>query len=178
MSEFKWNTQYVLEFISSILPSSDLLTREDFIEKVDRFKAKQSKPEWEILKFKHRGFYAIPMKYSSYSEPHFEYPDGQFSLEWALKSYNKCTIHSVKRLADGEVFTVGDKFWVRQQPGEYWVINKFEIGAFKDMRLIGDPWGYNCGLNIALKYPIHQSPIPVLLTPSEIEKLHNILNAY
>lgn len=137
----------------------------DFME---AFKAsKQPKPEWEILE----GINGNPT----------------IGVRPWVKEGNKsgqhpcvklgCKIHSVKSLSDGEVFTVGDEFCVTHQPGDHWTIDRFEIGPEGDMRLISSEatGGYNWGLKIARGYT---SPklIPVLLTPSEIEKLKNLLN--
>jgi len=167
MSEFIWTDELAMEYARGVAESykkSEVWSGNYDAEAhlLQSFKAsKQPKPEWEILEGE--GQTGI----------HVWYDSAHDMDNCPMKG---CKIHKVKRLSDGEIFTVGDKFWIRHQPGEYWVINKIEIGPFEDMRLIGDPGGYNWGLKIALKYPIHQSPIPVLLTLSQIEKLKKLLS--
>jgi hypothetical protein len=168
---FEWTDNEVRAFFQTYAAGTD-----DYVNGIisQYIAAKQPKPEWEILKFNHRGFQAIPLK-AGYSKPHFQYACGIFSLDWALEPENDCTITSVKRLSDGEVFTVGDEFCVAHQPGDHWTIHKFEVGLEGDMRLISSPetGGYNWGLKIAQSYT--EPTIPVLLTAEQIERLHNML---
>lgn len=90
---------------------------EDNIAKIDGklyqlvpVESQEENEGWEILEFiGYGGIYKLmPWKKMKYSEPHFDRPGHQISLSWALANPN-FNIHSVKRLSDGEVFSVGDK---------------------------------------------------------------------
>lgn len=156
-----WTDELVLELLEKM---TSMEGHENRWRAIERFKAsKQPKPEWEILEYKHGGITDLPPAIV-----------GQKSIWWNQAVCNNWPIHSVKRLSDGEVFSVGDKFWIKQQAGEYWVIYKIEIGIEGDIRFIS-PSGYNWGLKLALKHPIHQSTMPVYLTPSQLEKLLTLL---
>ena len=85
-----------------------------------------------------------------------------------------CSIHSVKRLSDGEVFTVGDFVSTidKQTVND---IQKFQISGNK-MLLIFDGWDSQWLQDIQLQKVVPAKPIPVLLTPAQIEKLKTLLN--
>lgn len=57
-------------------------------------------------------------------------------------------IHSVKRLSDGEIFTIGDK--IRHTFGEIFIINSFDIGILGDLKLSIN--GKQCALYNAHHY--------------------------
>ena len=160
MSEFKWTDELVKEYVKDVYrelskwaPWSDqhkLAATTVF----DRFKAsKQPKPEWEILEVKG--------------------PSGAIyvNVEWNEK-YQGYSIHSVKRLSDGEVFTVGDGVKYKGVTG---TIPRFNIEKFKiagTSLLAGEA---NRWVNIIYVSKCAPQPIPVYLTPAEVEKLKTLL---
>jgi hypothetical protein len=164
MSEFKWDDQLVCEFTYG----NSNLSYNEINERLEAFKKrKQPKPEWEIVAFKHRGMIATIMDSEGYSQPHFQCPGQQFGLDWALEGHD-CSIHSVKRLSDGEVFTVGGIVYFE---GIRHRISGFEINdGFMEMV-------FEMKLRGSLKnvMPIHAETVPVLLTPAQIEKLKTLL---
>jgi len=167
---WKWDDCSVKELLRKIT-SYD--APEYWQKEIDAFKAsKQPKPEWEILEGIHPN--AI--------EPHeWLTREKCFQQGGATCEQEGCKIHSVRRLSDGEVFTVGDTvdIWPKEsrlgRPMQPMDIEKFVIHDDGMMAYYGS-FGYY--LNRLVRRVPTVDPVPVLLTPSEIEKLHNILNAY
>ena len=111
MSEFIWDEILIMEYAR--LVSKEYRNAESWTwdytseeEIMKRFKiSKQPKPEWEILK-----------GCSQNGRPHDWESDGDRSCP-----NMGCKIYSVKRLGDGEVFTVGDEAHSpgdRRHPGD------------------------------------------------------------
>lgn len=170
MSEFKWTDELAKEFAFGKVSGRTKRAQNDLL---DQFKAsKQPKPEWEILAIMHRGEIAKLMFWPSYSQPHFEYPGQQIALDWALNPNNGCKIHSVKRLSDGEVFTVGDAIDVGH-------LRPFNINRFEPIgNTLLITWGgaNGAGLSSLKKWAGYPPmPIPVFLYPHEMEKLKELL---
>lgn len=84
MEDFKWDEDLMYEFMNSLW-HNDRFKEEDFKKELEYFKqSKEPKPkEYQILEFKHKE----PITHVPY----------------------KSNIHSVKRLSDGQIFSVGDK---------------------------------------------------------------------
>ena len=74
------------------------LSEEDFDIKSDWFKPTKDEPQWEILAF-------LIIKHSEIVEIGSPYVH---NAEWHLKYPEEYSIYKVKRLSDGEVFSVGD----------------------------------------------------------------------
>lgn len=104
MSDFKWDDSLIKEFLSKVhitMPLDNLL--EEFK------KSKEVKPEYEILSFYYQtGKRNLAYKISNGYFVHDTCPIGK--EEEMLKS--AWSIHSVKRLSDGETFCVGDKVFI------------------------------------------------------------------
>jgi len=117
------------------------------------------KPEWEILKGQSdaRGVHT----WRKIEEAH-EHPC----------PLSACRIYSVRRLSDGEVFTVGEVFLNLIDAAH--TIVKFQISEWSnEMKVISDN-----KVEYAFKIIRKQKEgtvIPVLLTPSQIEKLKTLL---
>lgn len=110
-TEFQWTDELVMQCFSEIasVPFKEitLSTPKKIMEKFKQSKVKKEEPkqDWEILSFRYYGdihtkdkdgFYKCPFRYLTY--------------DFALKSIGDGNeIHSVKRLSDGEVFSIGDK---------------------------------------------------------------------
>jgi hypothetical protein len=144
-NNFQWNDLTVAEFAKNLAGDIRLTT---IIHKLDIFKAsKQKKKEWEIIEFLRNGDVFKLMdwqKYRCYTQPTFETTFGQISLEWALDGKNGCKIHSVRRLSDGEVFTVGDKVRVQPESGNWhreYDILYFQANGNK-MKVCSDQYTY------------------------------------
>ena len=124
---------------------TDLLVAEYSLSNMTLFEFKRSKTkskkEYEILKCENDLFGV------------HEYVDERFSREHCLKPEKPCKIHSVKRLSDGEVFSIGD--WVQQvEPitcSHTWQIKKF---ALKDTRCFTIGLNINCIKKVEDKKPI------------------------
>ena len=155
MSEFKWTDELVKEFMKDFVIHPNWKTFGD--DWIEEFKAsKQPKPEWEILedasgKKGDPNFSAITRNH-----PHWE--------------YTHYPIHSVKRLSDGEVFTVGDRVGY----GFDGTPNQFFIESFH----IYDKWmavrgGGVEAVDITLLNRSAGDVCP--LTPNEIKQLRKIL---
>lgn len=101
--EFKWNDESVMEFYNFHRERENQWTSES----IQQFKeSKQPKPEWEIIQV---------------SSPEC----GIYYLEgYKMRPNDK--IYSVKRLSDGKVFTIGDKYKNLSQTQIY-TIKEFEI---------------------------------------------------
>lgn len=118
--QFVWDDDIALEFLNAHRTETQMLSKFKWKkESVEAFKKwKQFPPkeqplskDWEIVKI---------------SSGSFEEPNALFdkNIGSNLKQ-RKSKIHSVKRLSDGEVFTVGDEFYV--YPG----YNKHIIKSFR-----------------------------------------------
>lgn len=107
MEDFKWDEDRYKDALMFLASKYD-----DFWQQVEKFKQskqKQSNRDWEIVSFIESGLeYKLIdwQKYQCYTQPTYEAPGRQMSLSFALR--NNAKIHSVRRLSDGEVFTVGD----------------------------------------------------------------------
>jgi hypothetical protein len=120
----------------------------EVMQRMVDFKAsKQPKPEWVVLDWKSN--------------------DGVYIDKWDGKS----VINAVKRFSDGEVFTVGD---VIIDPNKG---NRSEITSLHaaDTFLV---YSGETGWKLKDVHKAEQQVIKqvVFLTPSEIEKLHTLLN--
>lgn len=131
MNIFQWTEQAVFEFALTIVPSTDMLTRKDFLEAVEQFKAsKQPKPEWEIVSYENTAVMsdepveAITKRHSA----------------WNYASVKGYPIHSVKRLSDREVFTVGDLIYhaTKEYLDSAGAISRFEISGSNMQVFVGD----------------------------------------
>jgi hypothetical protein len=180
MSEFKWTDALVKEYGKlcaecgySAHTSLGVMRLNDIFDSLKA--SKQPKPEWEIVAFKHRGMIATIMDSEGYSQPHFQCPGQQFGLDWALEGHD-CSIHSVKRLSDGEVFTVGETVSVGIDAG---TVDSFRLEniEYQPTRMIVNLKDHNITCYLSAISPCEKS-IPVYLTPAEVEKLKQILNTH
>jgi hypothetical protein len=124
-TEFQWNDETVLEFVQFTLNNSPLL--QGRYTDIKQFKeSKQPKLDWEIIAYIH-------------PDDH-EYIIGLSHYGWnnaVLKNY---PINSVKRLSDGEVFSIGDKVWSKQ-PEHPDVITEIKLGTnMEGMEGIHNPY--------------------------------------
>jgi len=154
MDNFKWDDDLVNEFMhkyhNKVMREPSALIAE--------FKAsKQPKREWEILSFKD--------KEHQYCGAWVKQPDGLFRrsgfstfLESHLIENNCFVIHSVKRLVDGEVFTVGDRFSNDEGYYSEHTIVRFELDK-NTMQVIHGNYGEYYELSQLSKAP---QPKPLL----------------
>jgi hypothetical protein len=158
MSEFVWTDELVREFIEygrRLMHISDL----DYLGMdMDKFKAsKQPKPEWEILKGQSdaRGVHT----WRKIDEAN-EHPC----------PLSACRIYSVRRLSDGEVFTSGDIVAIE---GTFFhgPILGFYMAEGSKIRIKT----HNSMVSADLSQLTRQLPTAVYLTPSQIEKLKQLL---
>ena len=154
MSEFVWTDELIEEFV--LEEFNRYASGDRFQDRIAHFKiSKQPKPEWEILE----GQGKIGVHTWHDSAKHMD--------NCVMKG---CKIHKVKRLSDGEVFTVGDQAHSPEGGKEFIrPITEFTIEG-NDIRVHFREFG-------RLLQHVKKPLCPVLLTPSEIEKLKKLLNA-
>lgn len=174
MKEFIWTDKTIVELLTKVTayrPETGYWERE-----IEAFKtSKQPKPEWEILK-------VINKRNESVHTP-----------EPTCMTNGICSIYSVKRLSDGEVFTVGDLFVVPENEGMTYVIKSFYVPDFpKNMGVIGGPhsdpkirWA---GWLKAIARPVTKpdsleslqasfdGKMAIWMTQTQVEKLKKFLN--
>jgi hypothetical protein len=157
--EFFWNDDTVKEFCSfAFAPCDPRHWKLDSF--ISDFKEKwkfdhKPKPEWEVLEMKG--------------------PSGARYVNvqsWHLKDFPLYKIHSVKRLSDGEVFTVGDIVGANCRLNMPIKGFKAQTGAEKVLVC------FHNATDTYLDYIKHakEEPVPVSLTPTQLEKLYKILN--
>ena len=118
----------------------------------------ETKQDYEILSFKSASGHILKLNKGYYSTN----SGGNYDLQFLLRGVktNHYTIHSVRRLSDGEVFTMGDKFRHGEHDGIFEVvrieIRQNMIQIWDDSSLIN--------LNWAVKV---KHPLPVLLTTED-----------
>jgi len=122
---FVWDDDLVMQFILAEAEGANKNDR--WPDRIEHFKKshtpKEEKKDWEIVEYNYAGNIFIRNGgYFHCNKMATSMTEGQ------LKELN-CLIHSVKRLSDGEVFTVGDviKFHSGVNDGE---IERFEVDAF------------------------------------------------
>jgi hypothetical protein len=169
MSEFVWNEKLVREFLRWFATSHSPEEQEEVLAK---FKAsKQPKPEWEILEIKGNGSGCIYRPSVSENGVWVDKRDCGFS--WTPGESIDCSIHAVKRLSDNQIFTIGDELGDTLTSTSA-TLDKFEIHENKMYAHIiwgGSPHAFE--LKTLTKAPKREA---VYLTPSQIEKLHTLLN--
>jgi hypothetical protein len=162
---FKWTDELVIEFAGD----GTRQMREMHQGLMDAFKAsKQPNPEWEIVEGINDKGYVFQW---ANNHPHF--------MDDIVGP--KCSIHSVKRLSDGEVFTVGGMISV---PGGFWAkITRFELSKDgKSMAAFSGDDGWQLQFIRPATGPFPDSippaangKVPVWLTRKEMERLHQLL---
>lgn len=105
-TEFKWTENIVAEFIQTKLYISESASF-DLIEQFIK-ESKQPKPEWEIIQV------ASP-------------ECGLYYLEGHKMRHNE-RIYSVKRLSDGEIFSLGDKVVYGSNSSRFDIIKNIKLG--------------------------------------------------
>jgi hypothetical protein len=116
--QFEWTDATVLEFMGV----KGLVTIEEF--KKDWEKRNQPIPEYEILSFDGSKFSEEQVRAAA---KFGEYDPNGIYVAYALQ--HNFPIHSVRRLSDGEVFTVGDRVCYKPKPEVKWEIDNFRLRA-------------------------------------------------
>lgn len=183
-NKFEWTDELVKEF-------GDLCNQEGWHKfsgrnKIDNLlsdfkKSKESKKGYEILSFisPYSGRDNVIFKKLGnglFDEYDVDEWSGKFSLGYLL-SHTKAKIHSVKRLSDGLVYTIGDIVGC--------ILND-TVFDIEEIELSGEPYLINQKLKHYLplrnayktKYPINinEELIDVKLTKHELYKLRLLLN--
>jgi hypothetical protein len=181
MSEFKWDDELVKEFVRrKVLIYTGNWPHDNVDKFINDFKdSKQPKPEWEIVAYISSTTTTVYYKNSIgeyISKAGEGYPVG------VIPSH--LNIHSVKRLSDGEVFTVGDLVEIKQETTsptrwDYFHIEHLFINQNMPSEIrvsSSEGMGWNWPFSTIQK--AKAKPIPVMLTPPEVEKLKQILNTH
>jgi len=111
-------------------------TQEEIDRNPDWFEViPEDKPEWEILEFKKNTYSYSRTNDGLYDINDLPFRDVQSKEELIRNGYQ---IHSVKRLSDGEVFSVGDEvgYWIASNYRKG-VINRF-YNAEQEMKVVGE----------------------------------------
>jgi len=108
--QFQWTNELVMEFVNFHDEQKGIHWLSEDIEKFKQSKSKTEQPLWEILEFEHSSGKATFVLNEDKKYFCQDFKDEYFNLEDLLhnklgKTYN---IKKVKRLSDGEVFSVGD----------------------------------------------------------------------
>lgn len=105
MEDFKWTDELVKEYLSQFISPLQIIGNTPIMQtKIEAFKkSKEPKKEYEIISFKHKNELYNLTNDGNYGRRNFINPA---SLNHVPE---KSEIISVRRLSDGEVFTVGDR---------------------------------------------------------------------
>lgn len=107
------------------------------IENNPEFWEKVTEKNYEIISFTFIGYGKAYLQndgtYLCIKEPYTDMSGGS-TLEWMLSEDSGWEIHSVRRLSDGEVFTVGDTVGSIHTPDRNHIIKSFEIK--QDARIV------------------------------------------
>ena len=180
MSEFKWDDKLAMEYARLFafhIEYGSVYNDDSMLPGLHKFKAsKQPKPEWEIVAYRFTKNSAYPGNivwkengnFCGWCSPESMWDNGKMN--------NNREVFAVKRLSDGEVFTVGD---TAMFPNGWGIVKEFKIEGGDKMLV------YNERAAALLKfvkscrgYKMETTLIPVCLTPAEVKKLKQILNAY
>jgi len=152
-NNFQWTDEFVREIVGIAHKDGyESIQKTDLDKLVDRFK--QSKLE-EQQQIPNNEWEVVELIFWSGEKT----KDYLVIQNWLAgdKRYDKWSIHSVKRLSDGEVFTVSDVFWVYPGHNKH-TIKSFHIdGAFLAV-LAEDFPKYTYYLPHLLKQPIIHQP--------------------
>ncbi len=144
--QFQWTNELVMEFVNFHDEQKGIHWLSEDIEKFKQSKSKKEEPQWEILSV-----------FDDDKNP--IYNPSKNIIDVTLK-YNGERIHSVKRLSDGEVFSVGDVIKVHT---DIKPIVSFELKNNKQIWCsIDNAKGYGSCLSVSEKAPKEeQVPIKV-----------------
>jgi hypothetical protein len=123
MEDFKWTDSLVKEFQIFYNKIPYAITGVDPIKKgIEMFKESKEKKEYEVLSFKHKNERYNLTNDGNYGRINFFNPA---SLNHVPQN---AEILSVKRIYDGEVFSVGEKVYLKASDGKgVFYINEFTI---------------------------------------------------
>lgn len=156
---FQWTDELVQEFVQFTLHQSPAF--QGRYTDMEQFKSSKSpKKEWEIVAFDRYGDVMA-------LNPHdnlFHSQTRVATFEWALDPANNCTIHSVRRLSDGIIFSCQEK--VRSPYAGDLVIHSFEIRGQEMIARFtnGHPSNGYCNIN-----GLSKLPQPILVTSDGVE---------
>lgn len=129
--------------------------------------------EYEILSFnsKNNNYFIVRKEFADHCKYDLE-------KDYIIRNPKTWNIHSIKRLSDGEVFTIGDKVIHTND-----VTNK--IGVIKEFHILCNGIWFNtdeydiplCYVSAKVKAPLFTTEplLTVKLTQTEINKLKNLL---
>jgi hypothetical protein len=170
MSEFVWDQQSVAEFAQSIYTEfiNGRLVSFDAKIYAEKFKAsKQPKPEWEIVSFWCNN---ALFEWDAEKDGHYVKHEHRWTRTTAYTPKH-CTIRTVKRLSDGEVFTVGD---IILDPNKGYSVEITSLQLAYTLLVYHGDMGWRLkDVHRAAQQAIKEV---VLLTPAQIEKLKTLLN--
>lgn len=107
---FQWTDELVYEYVCYLRNGNPKGLKSDELLKQFKQSKQQSNKDWEIIDC---------ISYAG-GDPH------KYNEEICFSGTKPCTIHSVRRLSDNEVFTVGDEVKTSEH-GDRWVIKKIGI---------------------------------------------------
>ena len=124
MEDFKWTDSLVKEFQIFYNKIPYAITGIDPIKKgIEMFKESKDKKEYEVLSFKHKG-----LSYTKWHDEFYHRTYGKYYNTSLNHVPQNAEILSVKRLYDGEVFSVDEKVYLKASDGKgVFYIRKFSI---------------------------------------------------
>lgn len=154
---FVWTDSLVKEFVNTLY--IDTIASEKEIE--DFKKAKLPKLGYEVL-----DMVCNNGVISSYENSMNTYPNKELWVKYFLESNIGWQIHSVKRLVDNEVFTIGDKVLLSENSPVSSSITKFEQDGGAILATIHGLENNNYNLNLVYKAKVRQ---PLFTTEDNVE---------
>lgn len=154
--QFQWTNELVMEFVNFHDEQKGIHWLSEDIEKFKQSKSKKEEPQWEILEIESYGGEIRKLIDGEYRL----YTDGVGFTATYLLQRSDSKIKTVKRLSDGEVFSVGDVIKVHT---DIKPIVSFELKNNKQIWCsIDNAKGYGSCLSVSEKAPKEeQVPIKV-----------------
>jgi hypothetical protein len=171
--QFEWTNEEVYEYHNWIMTNRILnWSAKETVERWKNERGEKSTPEYEILSFigtgqANKGDIFSINEDGTYSVPVWRRVGLEgLRLEHFFEGENVTAIHSVRRLSDGEVFTLGDR--LDRMLDDCPQIDAF-LPNYKGNQLwlsTNQEYGYGCALNHATKLP---TPKPLFTTEDGVD---------
>jgi hypothetical protein len=180
--QFEWTNEEVYEYHNWIMTNRILnWSAKETVERWKNERGEKSTPEYEILSFigtgqANKGDIFSINEDGTYSVPVWRRVGLEgLRLEHFFEGENVTAIHSVRRLSDGEVFTLGDR--LDRMLDDCPQIDAF-LPNYKGNQLwlsTNQEYGYGCALNHATKLP---TPKPLFTTEDGVDIYEETNNVY
>lgn len=159
---FQWTDDLVKEFFRYAVD-----TRRSISYDLEQFKASKSpKREWEIVAFSKNGTICNLIEdwksNGNWTEPMFRGGTNQFSLAFGLDDTTACAIHSVRRLSDQVIFSVGHRIKPTPTAKSNRIIKSFSVSG--SILKVHHEDGYFCSGEL---YWHHMAKLPATIPTTD-----------